>query len=115
MSTSAAVDPREREVLDHPFPEDPVDYFRQHGYSGRKGFYSPDEAIALGSRVWQLHEAMQATLPPDTPAIQRSMPWPVSAIPDDLVADLRLADLTEGAPAGAPSSRSGAAAPRRSR
>ena len=98
MSTSAAVDPREREVLDHPFPEDPVDYFRQHGYSGRKGFYSPDEAIALGSRVWQLHEAMQATLPPDTPAIQRSMPWPVSAIPDDLVADLRLADLTDLGP-----------------
>jgi hypothetical protein len=95
MSASAMVDPKEREVLDHAFPEDPVDYFRQHGYSGRKAFYSPDEAVELGRRVWSLHDALQATLPDDTPAILRSMPWPVSAIPDDLVVDLRLVALVD--------------------
>lgn len=94
MSAPAAVDPREREVLDHPFPDDPVDYFHRHGYSGRKGFYSQDEAVALGARVWSLHDAMQATLPADAPSIQRSMPWPVSSIPDDLVVALRLTELT---------------------
>ena len=95
MSASAMVDPKEREVLDHAFPEDPVEYFRQHGYSGRKGCYSSDEAVELGRRVWSLHDAMQAALPADTPAILRSLPWPVSAIPDDLVADLRLTGLVD--------------------
>lgn len=95
MSTAAGLDPMSRDVLDHAFPEDPVGYFRQHGYSGRKGFYSPDEAVALGERVWDLHDAMQATLPEGTPSIVRSMPWPVSSIPGDLVSDLRLVELTE--------------------
>lgn len=94
MSAPAAVDPREREVIDHAFPDDPVDYFHRHGYSGRKAFYSPDEAVALGARVWSLHDAMQATLPSDAPSILRSMPWPVSTIPDDLVVALRLTELT---------------------
>ena len=95
MGTAADVDPRSREVIDHSFPEDPVAYFRQHGYSGRKGFYAQDEAVALSARLWELHDAMQATLPAETPSIQRSMPWPVSTIPDDLVRDLRLVDLTD--------------------
>lgn len=95
MSASAMVDPKEREVLDHAFPEDPVDFLHQHGYSGRKAFYSPDEAMKLGRRVWSLHDALQATMPDDTLAILRSMPWPVSAIPDDLVVDLRLVALVD--------------------
>ena len=95
MSAPAAVDPREREVVDHAFPEDPVGYFRRHGYSGRKAFYSPDEAVALGARVWELHDAMQATLPVDAPSIQRSMPWSVASIPDDLVVDLRLTEFVD--------------------
>ncbi|MFM7596974.1 MAG: phytanoyl-CoA dioxygenase family protein [Actinomycetota bacterium] len=95
MSAPTEVDPKEREVLDHPFPEDPVAYFRQHGYSGRKGFYTQEEAVALGERVWALHDQMQATLPADMPPIMRSLPWPISTIPDDLVADMRLTELTD--------------------
>lgn len=95
MSHSASVEPTSREVLDHAFPDDPFDYFRKHGYSGRKAFYSADEAVALGARVWTLHDALQATLPDDTPSIMRSMPWPVATIPDDLAADLRLTELTD--------------------
>lgn len=92
---SDKIDPTQRDVLDHLFPEDPVAYFKQHGYSGQKGFYDQDEAVALGERVWALHDVMQATLPADTPPIERSMPWPISTIPDGLVADLRLTDLTD--------------------
>ena len=95
METAADVDPMSREVIDHAFPDDPVAYFRQHGYSGRKGFYTHEEAVALGERVWDLHDAMQATLPADASSMTRSMPWPISTIPDGLVADLRLVELTD--------------------
>ena len=95
MSTAADVHPTAREIIDHPFPDDPVAYFRRHGYSGRKSFYAQDEAVALGERVWELHDALQATLPAGAPSMQRSMPWPISTIPDDLVADLRLTELTD--------------------
>jgi hypothetical protein len=95
MSAHDGVEPRDRSVVDHPFPGDPIEYFRVHGYSGRKGFYGQGEALALGQRVWALHDEKQATLPPETPAVQRSMPWPIAAIPDALVADLRLVELTE--------------------
>ena len=95
MTTSTNSDRMSREVVDHPFPDDPVDYFRRHGYSGLKAFYSPDEALELGARVWALHDAMQATLPVDASPVLRSMPWPVSSIPYDLAASLRLTELTE--------------------
>lgn len=95
MSASPDIDPTTREAVDHLFPDDPIDYFHRHGYSGRKGFYAPDEAVTLGERIWELHDALQATLPTSTPPIMRSMPWPISAIPNDLAADLRLTELTE--------------------
>lgn len=86
-------DPRTLDVVDRDFPDDPVTFFRQHGYSGRKAHLPVDEAVAIGERVWSVHDALQASLPEGTPPPVRALPWPAAALPVDLAADLRLSDL----------------------
>lgn len=95
MNSPAQAEAISRAIVDQPYPDDPIEFFRQHGFSGRKEFFTRAQAATISTRLWGLHDHLQATLPADAPSIVRSMPWPVASIPNDILAELRLTDLTD--------------------
>lgn len=92
------------ERVDIGFPADPVAFYRQHGFTGVKGWLDPAEAQQLVSDIAYLRSALVASTPASAPYLAL-LPWSVSKLPAVIIQRLRLrhlADLAEqllGAPA----------------
>jgi hypothetical protein len=83
-----------REIVDIEYPEAPVEFFRQHGFSGSKGWLDAQTCAALADELRAVHAEMATTTNPAIPFLSR-LPWPITSLPEDMIARLRLRDLAE--------------------
>ena len=85
--------PMDRTVVEMDFPDDPVAFFRRHGFSGSKGHIPSSECEGIAHDLWGVHESLLASHRPGAPELVRAMPFPVGALPDELAHRLRLGSL----------------------
>jgi hypothetical protein len=86
------MDARARETVDIGYPDDYVEFFRQHRFSGIKEWVTPTEAQSIAQPLRDVSARMASTVDPAIPFFAQ-LPWPITSLPADIVAALRLREL----------------------